>query len=288
VAATGDDSLYGSRYFEALEDWHRLSQPEFGAFLRAAVKPGRARALDLGCGSGAWGAQLAELASHVDGCDLAAAGLERARRTGHYEKLFTADLSQTANPLPEERYDLVFTTEVIEHVPDHRLFCEHVAQALVPGGQLVLTTTTYHLYLLYYWLYHEDRRLRDYVDFALGCVFPRPADRFVRRLWMLTGGHEHGFRRRRLLRAMRAAGFTIERCRYAHPQPVCPVEGLDQPNFARRRVAILRRPLRAAGRGLDRFCRATGWYGPNILVAAVKAGPADPATTPKPPAEPAR
>ncbi|MEJ2190691.1 MAG: class I SAM-dependent methyltransferase [Acidobacteriota bacterium] len=221
MAATGDDSLYDSRYFEALENWHHLSQPEFGAFLRAAVKPGRERALDLGCGSGAWGERLAELACHVDGCDLAAAGLERARRTGHYEKLFTADLSQAENPLPEGHYDLVFTTEVIEHVPDYRLFCEHVAQALVPGGQLVLTTTTYHLYLFYYWLYHEDRRLRDYVDFALGCVFPRPADRFVRRLWMLTGGHEHGFRRHRLLRAIRAAGLRIERCRYAHPQPVC-------------------------------------------------------------------
>ncbi len=279
MADTGDDFLYGNHYFEALENWHRLSQPEFGAFLRAAVEPGRARALDLGCGSGAWGERLAELASQVDGCDLAAAGLERARRIGHYERLFTADLSQAENPLPEGRYDLIFTTEVIEHVPDHRLFCEHVAQALAPGGQLVLTTTTYHFYLFYYWLFQEERRLRDYADFALGCVFSRPADRFVRQLWMLTGGHEHGFRRSRLLRAIRAAGLQIELCRYAHPQPVCPVEGLDQPGFARRRLAFLRRPLHAMGRGLDQLCQSTGWYGPNILVAASKANPKNRATT---------
>jgi 2-polyprenyl-3-methyl-5-hydroxy-6-metoxy-1,4-benzoquinol methylase len=267
-----DDALYSDRYFEALERWHRLSQPVFGAFLSAEVPPGRERALDVGCGSGAWGERLADLAYAVDGCDFAAAGLERARRTRHYEELFCADLSLPENPLPAARYDLVFCTEVIEHVADHERFCRHIAQALVPGGQLVLTTTTYHLYLFYYWLFCDDRRLRDYADFALGLAFSEPADRFVRRLWTLTGGHEHGFRKGRLLRAVRSAGLEVERCRYAHPQPVFPVEGLDLPGFAERRMGFLRQPLRAFGLGLDRLCQTTGWYGPNILIAARKLG----------------
>ena len=268
----GDD-LYNERYFEALAHWHRLSQPEFGAFLRAAAAPGQRRALDLGCGSGAWGARLAEIAQVVDGCDLALAGLEKARATGYYRDLFGADLSLAENPLPARSYDLIFTTEVIEHVRDHHRFCRHVAEALAPGGLLVMTTTTYHLYLFYYFLYHEPRRPRDYLDFFLGCFLEKPADRFVRQLWLLTGGHEHGFRRRRLLGAIRAAGLVIERCRYAHPQPVFPVDGLDQPGFGARRSRFIRGPLRAAGLGIERLCRSTGWYGPNLLVAARKAGP---------------
>ncbi len=264
------DPIYGDRYFEALARWHRLSQPEFGAFLRAAVAPGRRRALDLGCGSGAWGARLRELAEVVDGCDYSPAGLDRARRTGHYSELFTADLARRQNPLPARRYDLVFTTEVIEHIPDHERFCRHVAESLAPGGQLILTTTTYHLYLFYYWIFHEERRLRDYLDFFRGCLFAAPADRFVRRLWKLTGGHEHGFRRARLLRSIRSSGLEVERCRYAHPQPVFPVEGLDQPGFTDRWSGFLGPPLAVAGRGLDRVCQSTGWYGPNLLVAARK------------------
>lgn len=276
-----DDRLYTDRYFAALERWHQLSYPTFSAFLGGVVTSRRRRALDLGCGGGRYGPLLANLAEEVDGCDLAPPALERAAAIGVYRELFLADLSQRSNPLPVEAYDLIFCTEVIEHVRSEDLFARHVAGSLRPRGQLVLTTTTYHLYLFYYWLYHHPRRLADYRDFFAGMVSDRPADRFVRRLWLLTGGHEHGFRRGRLLRVLREAGLEVEHSRHVNVQPVVPIEGLDAPSFQGRRGASLAPLWRVLGRAVNAACRRTGLYGPNLLVAARK--PRSPAARLEPP-----
>jgi 2-polyprenyl-3-methyl-5-hydroxy-6-metoxy-1,4-benzoquinol methylase len=263
-----EEKLYSDAYFAALERWHRLSYGVFSSFLSGAVAGKARRALDLGCGTGRYGPLLATLAERVDGCDIAQPALDGARATGAYDRLFLADLSSEVNPLPVAAYDLIFCTEVIEHVADESRFARHVAEALSRGGLLVLTTTTYHLYVFYYWLYHEQRTFADYRDFFAGLAFDAPADRFVRKLWMLTGGHEHGFRRRRLLRALRRAGLTIEASSYANVQPVVPVDGLDEPGFQNRRGAGLAPWWRLAGRALNAGCRETGLYGPNVLVAA--------------------
>lgn len=270
MSRSDDDPLYTDRYFAALERWHHLSYPTFSAFLQEAVAGRPRRALDLGCGGGRYGPLLSELADEVDGCDVAPAALERAATTGAYHELFLADLSERSNPLPVAGYDLVFCTEVIEHVRREDRFTRHLATALRPGGQLVLTTTTYHLYLFYYWLHHDPRRLSDYRDFLVGMVNDRAGDRFVRRLWLLTGGHEHGFRRGRLLRVVRAAGLDVERSRYVSVQPVVPIEGLDAPSFRSRCGAWLAPLWRVLGRAVNAACRRTGLYGPNVLVSARK------------------
>jgi hypothetical protein len=97
-----------------------------------------------------------------------------------------------------------------------------------------------------------------------------PADRFVRQLWMVTGGHEHGFRRGRLLRVLRQAGLTVVTSSYANVQPVLPVDGLSEPWFRERRGAWLAPLWRFVGRALNTCCRRTGLYGANVLVAARK------------------
>jgi len=270
-------SLYSEAYFEGpMARWHRLSQPTFGAFLRERVGEGRrkpARALDLGCGDGAYGPLLAEIAEAVDGCDGAPPALERARARGVYRHLTAVDLAAERWQVsePRESYDLIFSTEVIEHLPDEDRFSAQVASLLAPGGLLVLTTTTYHLYLFYYLCFAhpvEGARVRDFFAGALGDH--RRGDRFVRTLWELTGGHEHGFTARRLLGSLRRAGLTIEAWRFAQVQPVFPLDGLDQPRFTRPGRRWPRGLLGAAGRTINALCRKTGWYGANILVAARK------------------
>lgn len=263
--------LYTDAYFEGpMAAWHRLSLPTFAAFLWQAVGGERpARILDLGCGDGAYGPVLAELGGAVDGCDGSEAALARARARGVYQRLVQADLAAPALPELSGPYELVFTTEVIEHLPDPDRFCRLAAGLLAPGGLLVLTTTTYHLYLFYYLLFAGPVRRRDLADFARGCLGDDEAgDRFVRTLWELTGGHEHGFRLRRLLACLRRAGFEIERRRYANVQPVFPLDGLDQPRFQDGRLRRMRPLLRFLGRGVNAFCRETGVYGANLMVAA--------------------
>ncbi len=71
------------------------------------------------------------------------------------------DLNQ---PLPyaNERFDLVYSTEVIEHVEGHRNFVSEAGRVLRPGGWLVLTTPNIHR-LASRWQFllaglHETRR----------------------------------------------------------------------------------------------------------------------------------
>lgn len=262
--------MYTDAYFEALAAWHRASYPTFETFLREAVGSERpATALDLGCGEGVYGPILAQLADAVDACDGAPPALEKAAQRNVYRNITRIDLAAERWDGSKGPYDLVFCTEVIEHLPDERSFCRNLAARLNPGGLVVLTTTTYHLYLFYYLCFASPLRLRALGDFLLGCLGRRrSADRFVRTLWDLTGGHEHGFGSRRLASALRQAGLRIETRRYANVQPVFPLDGLDQPRFrgrGRRRVAALLRPL---ARAINAVCTRTAVYGPNIMVAA--------------------
>lgn len=265
------DDLYTDAYFDGpMAAWHRLSLPTFAAFLRQAVGGSRPpRALDLGCGDGAYGPVLAALAGEVDGCDGSAAALARAGARGAYRRLVEADLAAEGLPQLPGSYELVFSTEVVEHLPDPDRFCRLAAGLLAPGGLLVLTTTTYHLYLFYYLLFAEPLRSRDLGDFLRGCTGNDAAgDRFVHRLRDLTGGHEHGFRVRRLLACLRRAGLATERWRYANVQPVFPLDGLARARFERLSRRWARGPLRLFGRAVNTLCRRSGGYGANVMAAA--------------------
>ena len=91
---------------------------------------------DLGCGRGWLSAELSKF-GRVTAVDLSPSAVEAAReRWPHVD-------FQTANILtwrPTESFDLVVSSEVIEHVPDHGLFADTVRHLLRKGGFLILTT----------------------------------------------------------------------------------------------------------------------------------------------------
>ena len=100
----------------------------------ATLQPsGFARALDLGCGSGLCGGLARELAAAVDGVDLSAEMLARARATGAYEELAQADvaehLAQTGR-----RYDLVVAADVFIYVGALEQVFAGVQRVLRPAG----------------------------------------------------------------------------------------------------------------------------------------------------------
>jgi len=101
-------------------------------------------ALDAGCGIGLNSLYLAQKfpASVIDACDLTpglvqAATLLRDDRKLNNVNLFTADLTQLT---AENKYDLIFCIDVIEHIPDDGKVPRNFARALKDGGTLVIST----------------------------------------------------------------------------------------------------------------------------------------------------
>ena len=96
------------------------------------------RVLDLGCGAGRFVAALREAGAEPIGVELAEAALERARRNvpGADLRLVAPDGSL---PLGHGEIDLVWCSEVLEHVPDTVGFLTEARRVLKPGGRLLVT-----------------------------------------------------------------------------------------------------------------------------------------------------
>lgn len=184
-------------YYEEL--WQRLpsrlTPPDLQlrkAFLRAGVRPGD-RALDLGCGDGTFTAQLREAGAAPTGVEVAEAALGRAR-SGHPELEF--GLAAIDGPLPFEdgAFDLVWASEVIEHVGDTARWLSEVRRVLAPTGRLLLTTPSHG-------------RLR----IAVGGI-----ERFSEPL----GDHLHLYTRRSLTELLGEFGFGVVQVRRAGGPPL--------------------------------------------------------------------
>jgi 2-polyprenyl-6-hydroxyphenyl methylase/3-demethylubiquinone-9 3-methyltransferase len=97
-------------------------------------------ALDVGCGAGLLAEPLARLGARVTAIDAAHEVIAVA--TGHAAQAGLA-IDYRAGSLPVvagERFDLVTSLEVIEHVSDPAAFVRGLAAALAPGGLLVMST----------------------------------------------------------------------------------------------------------------------------------------------------
>jgi ubiquinone/menaquinone biosynthesis C-methylase UbiE len=108
------------------------------AFLLARVSGGQ-RVLDLGCGDGAFAAELVAAGCAVTMADVAQEALRRARARAPQAE--AVELVEGA-PLPfaEDAFDVVWAGEVIEHVADVVGLLAEVRRVLRWGGSLLLTT----------------------------------------------------------------------------------------------------------------------------------------------------
>ncbi|HEY4830396.1 MAG TPA: class I SAM-dependent methyltransferase [Solirubrobacteraceae bacterium] len=116
------------------------------AFLRGEVRAGD-RALDVGCGTGEFTAALADAGADVVGVDVAEAALERARAR-HPALDFRLVPFDGPLPFDESSFDVVWASEVIEHVADTARWLSEVRRVLAPGGRLLLTTPSHGRLLL--------------------------------------------------------------------------------------------------------------------------------------------
>jgi 2-polyprenyl-3-methyl-5-hydroxy-6-metoxy-1,4-benzoquinol methylase len=111
-----------------------------GPVLGRLRNAGSRSVLDLGCGNGAFTAEIRKAGFDVTGCDSSASGLSIART--HYSTIpfFQHDLSIPLGAEQAGRYDAVTAIEVIEHLLLPRLLVETARWALKPGGLLVVST----------------------------------------------------------------------------------------------------------------------------------------------------
>jgi ubiquinone/menaquinone biosynthesis C-methylase UbiE len=152
------------------------------ALLLDAVEPGE-RVLDLGCGAGRFVAALRDAGAVPIGVELAEAALERARSNvpGADLRLVAPDGSL---PLGHGEVDVVWCSEVLEHVPDTIAFLTEIRRVLKRGGRLLVTVPDH------------GRLKRTLIALAHYDAHYDP-----------LGQHVHFYTRRSLTRALHATGF---------------------------------------------------------------------------------
>ena len=95
--------------------------------------------LDAGCGDGRFlGALEPELPERVVGVDIAQRILETARVNIPRAQLRQANLE--ALPFEDDGFDLVLSSQVIEHVLDAPTALREISRVMRPGGHLVIST----------------------------------------------------------------------------------------------------------------------------------------------------
>jgi 2-polyprenyl-3-methyl-5-hydroxy-6-metoxy-1,4-benzoquinol methylase len=148
------------------------------------------RVLDAGCGTGRATAALADRGAEVVAFDIGERLVARARRRCECRPAVGSVMSL---PFADATFDVVLSTEVIEHLPQPSLAIREFARVLKPGGHLVLSVPN--------WLWQGPVRLAS----ALGL---RPYEAFEN---FLTPGE--------LRAAAAASGLTIVEHRGIHVLP---------------------------------------------------------------------
>jgi 2-polyprenyl-3-methyl-5-hydroxy-6-metoxy-1,4-benzoquinol methylase len=166
---------------------HRYLMPALLSLGGERLGPGT-RVLDVGCGNGFKAGQLLARGCHVVGIDPSESGISIARATyprARFE-LLPADDKLLEN-LQAEPFDVVVSTEVIEHVYEPRKFVAGCYAALKPAGCFIVSTP-YHGYLK-----------------NLSIAFLNGWDQHANPL--ADGGHIKFWSKRTLLALLRESGF---------------------------------------------------------------------------------
>lgn len=100
------------------------------------------RILDIGCGGGLLAEPMARLGGSVTGTDITEAAITAAALHASQNGLDIEYQCCTAETLASSgaRFDVIYASEVIEHVADRALFIEAIARMLQPQGVVIITT----------------------------------------------------------------------------------------------------------------------------------------------------
>lgn len=118
--------------------------PNFRKWMRAQLGDlaRDAPILEVGCGDGSFTRNLAEHSSRVTAVDISASQIERNARARPEIKFLQHDVAQTF-PFENETFDVIWCSEVLEHLFDPGFALREMQRVLAPGGRL-LVTVPYH------------------------------------------------------------------------------------------------------------------------------------------------
>jgi SAM-dependent methyltransferase len=163
---------------------------------RLGVKHGE-RLLDLGCGGGRHAFQAARLGARVIALDAGADEVRQVRSTlgamvseGEAVEAGVVQGDALALPFPDETFDRVIVSEVLEHIPDDRGAMDELARVLRPGGTMAVTVPRFGPEMINWSLSN------DYHD--------------------VPGGHIRIYRRSALLGRLRRSGLEPVDTHHAH------------------------------------------------------------------------
>lgn len=98
-------------------------------------------ALDYGCGSGLLSFPFQDALRHITLKDTSGGMLDVVREKIARQNVTNMTVRQTdltADPLPDERYDLVYSSMTLHHIPDTAHILAVFHQLLNPGGHLCI------------------------------------------------------------------------------------------------------------------------------------------------------
>ena len=114
--------------------WRAGQQRRLEMILRAAGDRIRGVILENGCGVGMYVEHLAPFGGQIHGLEY---DFERAAQTGRRNPNILNAAGENL-PYPDNRFDLILSHEVLEHVADDRLAVREMLRVLKPGGRAVI------------------------------------------------------------------------------------------------------------------------------------------------------
>lgn len=114
--------------------------PNFRNWMRAQLRQlaGDATILEVGCGDGSFTRNLAEHSSRVTAVDISASQIERNARAHPEIRFVQHDVAQPF-PFENEAFDVIWCSEVLEHLFDPGFAVREMQRVLAPGGRLLVT-----------------------------------------------------------------------------------------------------------------------------------------------------
>jgi|ERR1017187_8360262 2-polyprenyl-3-methyl-5-hydroxy-6-metoxy-1,4-benzoquinol methylase len=121
------------------------------AYLLAPVKKlvqslgNKGPVLDLGCGNGSLSHELSKLGFEVYGVDRSDSGIQIAREAFPQVQFSLGDVEEDLSPDPFQAgsFDVVVSTEVVEHLYRPRQLIQNAFRLLKPSGHFIVSTP-YH------------------------------------------------------------------------------------------------------------------------------------------------
>lgn len=204
-----------------------------------------AAVLDVGCGNGAYTLEIAKRAARTVGIDLEAAHLaEFAERAAGAADVSMARAAGERLPFADQRFDVVFCIETLEHVSDERETLGEIRRVLRPKGHVVLAVPN----KWYLFETHGLRGMKGSHRLPFASWLPQRIHRRIANARIYTAGE--------ITRLVRDAGFQALRLDWMLPP-------LDK---------VGSRALRSGLRGLLRAAEPTPLrrFGVSIIVVARK------------------